>query len=196
MIRLKKFSGALVLSTVVLASCQSTGGEENAEAADSAAMETEAGGNAAEGEDAATMDPMAIQPLEEVSEEDLQKFSEAATAVQEYGQQVQPRMIAAVQEAGLDPQRYSEIMQAQQMPDNSLEVSEEEQAQFEEAQAKVDAIQAEATETMENKIEEAGLTVDHYQAILATVRQDPELQQKLMTMQAEQNPGAARGAGS
>lgn len=184
MIKLKKFSGALLLSSIFLASCQSNGGEESSDAADSTAVETE--GNTAGEQDAATMDPMAIEPLEEVSEEDLQKFSEAATAVQEYGQEVQPRMIAAVQEAGLDPQRYSEIMQAQQMPDNSLEISEEEQAQFADAQAKVDAIQAEATETMENKIEESGLTIDHYQAILATVRQDPELQQKLMTMQGGQ----------
>lgn len=179
MIKLKNLSGALLLCSMFAVGCQSGAGDSNTDDSDSTAMATDSS-------DAMQSMDQEPQALDSVSNDDLQKFTSAVTSIQMYSQTVQPRMINVVQKNGLTPQRYSMIMQSQQMPNDTLQVSDDEMAKFKDAQAKIETLQNNANDTIEMKIKQSGLTVDHYRAILATVRQDPALQQKVQAMQAQQ----------
>ncbi len=184
MIKLKNLTGVLVLSSILLVGCQSNGSGEEGTEVDSTASEMTSDNEEREG---STDMEEPVEPLDEVSDEDLEKFSRAVIAVQAYGQEVQPRMLMVVQESGLDPMRYSQIAQAQQMPGgDTMKISPDEAAKFKVANAKVEALREGATDTMEIKIREAGLTVEHYRAIIATIRMDPELQQKVSEIQKRQ----------
>lgn len=50
----------------------------------------------------------------EASEEDLQKFDKAATKIVQMQQEVQGEMVEAIQEEGLEPQKYEQILLAYQ----------------------------------------------------------------------------------
>ncbi len=116
---------------------------------------------------------------EEVSGEELKQFASAFQQVQTVNQQVQQRMIKAVEETGLDVQRYNEIQQAQQDPNQEVNVSDEELEQYTATTQELEKIQAGAQQEIQGKITEQGLTVNRYQEIAAALQNDTELQQKL-----------------
>lgn len=116
---------------------------------------------------------------EEVSDKELQQFASALQQVQNLDQQAQQDMVKAVEEEGLEAQRYSEIQQAQQVPDQESDVTDEELVKYKSASAELEKIQVEAQQKMQDKILEEGLTVPRYQELAAVIQASPELQQKL-----------------
>ncbi|MFW5793173.1 MAG: DUF4168 domain-containing protein [Bacteroidota bacterium] len=116
---------------------------------------------------------------EDVSEKDLQLFAKAIKLMQVVEEQAQQKMITAVEEVGLDVQSYNNLQQKIQNSDQAENVSEEEMQQFNSASTAIQEIQLETQSELEEKIVEAGLTVEKYQTIGATVQSDPELQNKL-----------------
>lgn len=116
---------------------------------------------------------------EEVSTEELKQFASALQEVQTINQQVQQKMINAVEEEGLEVQRYKEIMQAQQDPNQEANATNEELKQFETAIQEVGELQAKAEQEMEAKIIAEDLTINRYREILALIQNDPELQQRI-----------------
>lgn len=191
MIKLKNIAAVLVVSSLTLVGCQSGGAEGETSDQDS----TSEGMNTEESGDNTSADMMdEVQPKENVTDEELKKFSQAIVVVQTYAQQVQPRMYAVVQESGMTPQRYSEILRAEQAGIDTLELSANEQELFDETKTKLEAMQENVNDSMAIKIEETGLTENEYRAIMATVRQDTSLQSKLKEMQQEQMMNQAMGS--
>lgn len=116
---------------------------------------------------------------EEVSDEEVEQFAGAFKQIQDINQEAQQEMISSVEEAGLDVQRYNEIQQAQQNPDQQVDASDEELEQFKAATQEMGNIQVEAQQKMQEKIKEEGLTLARYQEIGSAIQSDPGLQKKL-----------------
>ena len=95
-------------------------------------------------------------------------------------------MIQAVEEEGIEVQRFNEIMNARQDPNQEVDASEDELKKFASANREIEDIQNRAQREMMEKIAESGLTVDRYQKIMVAVRNDPALQQKLQSSMQEE----------
>ncbi len=133
--------------------------------------------------------PNAKQPameVEEVSDEELQKFMTASQEVQAFSQQVQQQMISALEEQGMQPQRYGEIQQSQQNPGSGSDATSEEMQKFQKASQEVQKLQSQAQQQLQEKLSEAGFTQRRYQEISMMVQSDPELQQKFQSLQQGQ----------
>jgi hypothetical protein len=127
------------------------------------------------------------QQKNEVSDGEIEQFALAFVEIQNIEQKLQPEMVQAVEEEGIEVQRFNEIMNAQQDPNQEVDASEDELKKFAAANREIEDIQNRAQREMLGKIDEAGLTVERYQEIMNALQNDPELQQKLQ--QIVQQPG-------
>ena len=116
---------------------------------------------------------------EEISDQELKQFASALQQIQVINQQAQQAMVKAVEEKGLEVERYNEIQQAQQDLNQEAEATEKELKQYETATQELEKIQVQIQQQMQAKIVEEGLTVNRYQEIAAVIQNDPELHQKL-----------------
>src|SRR5690554_1449237 len=122
------------------------------------------------------------QATPDISDEELQKFVDAFQEIQVENQKIQQKMIAEIQEEGMEVQRFSEIQQAQQNPNQEVEMTAEEEKAIESLMPKLQSIQQESQTVMQEKIKSAGLTMNRYQEIAQMIQQSPELQKKLQSM--------------
>lgn len=118
----------------------------------------------------------------DLSNAELQQFADVVESLQGIQQQARQDMLNAIQEEGLDANRYSQIMKSQQDPQSTIEVSDEEMEQFQAATELIQEIEQDMRSTSMNAIEEEGFTPERFQTVLMAVRNDPELQQKLEQM--------------
>jgi ubiquinone biosynthesis protein UbiJ len=124
------------------------------------------------------MGVFAQQASEEVTDKELKQFASAFQQVQRVDQNAQQIMIKAVQDEGLEVQRFNEIQQAQQA-NQEVDASNEEIKKYESASTELKKIQVQAQQEMQEKITEEGLTVPRYQEIATSIQASPELQEKL-----------------
>jgi hypothetical protein len=120
------------------------------------------------------------QSDEAVSDADLKQFADAFMQVQEVDQQAQQEMVTAVMDKGMTVERFNELFQAQQNPAQEADATEEELSNYDEVMDEIMTIQENTQAEMEEKITDAGLTIDRYQEINLALQSSPELQQKLM----------------
>lgn len=119
----------------------------------------------------------------DVSDEDLKKFAEIIQEVQVINQSSQQDMMKAVQDEGLDVQKFTQIQQAQQNPNKEANASDKEMKQFQSSMEQIQKIQTDSRAEIESKIEERGMSIEEYQKILSAIQQSPELQQKFQNLQ-------------
>lgn len=165
-------------------SCQQNA--DTSEDPDSQESQTEQEAQAPEQSQPAPNARQSATEVKEVSDKELQQFMTAFQEMQTFSRQIQQEMVAAVQEQGLEAQRYSEIQQAQQNPEADSDITAEELEMFQSASQAVQKIQSEAQEQMEENISDAGLTQRRYQEISMMLQSDPQLQQKAQSMQQAQ----------
>jgi thiamine pyrophosphate-dependent acetolactate synthase large subunit-like protein len=122
------------------------------------------------------------QVTPDISDEELQKFVDAYQEIQLENQKIQQKMIAKIQEEGMEVDRFTQIQQAQQNPDQEADMTAEEEKAIQSLMPKLQTIQQESQSVMQERIENAGLTMTRYQEIAQMVQQSPELQQKLQGM--------------
>lgn len=132
------------------------------------------------------MSVFAFAQTSSVSDADLDKFANAYTSIQMESQKVQQEMMGVIQEAGLQPQRFNEIYEASMTEGKESNATAEEQKKFDDAMTKIKKKQASVQETMEKKVEEAGLDMVKYQGIMQKLQTSPELQQKLQEKMTQQ----------
>jgi hypothetical protein len=118
----------------------------------------------------------------DVTDEELTQFVAAMEHMQVINQSAQQEMVGAVQEGGMEVERFSEIMQSQQDPNQEANATSEEMEKYAAVNQSIEQIQVRAQQEMEEKITEAGLSTERYQQIGAMIQSNPELQQKLQTM--------------
>ena len=121
----------------------------------------------------------------EVSDADMKLFASAFQQVQAVNQQVQNKMVGAIQAEGLDIQKFNEIQQASQAEGEESDISEEDMAKYQKSIQAIQAVQQEAQQQMKKAIEESGLAVEKYQNIMRAVQEDPAIQAKLQEILSE-----------
>ena len=122
----------------------------------------------------------------DVSDKELTTFVAAFQQVQVINQQAQQNMVKAVQDEELSIERFNEMKQNEQNPNQEIQGTTEEMEQFDKANQQIVQIQKQATQSMQKKIEDEGLTIQRYQEIAMALQKSPELQQKIQKMMQNQ----------
>jgi len=119
----------------------------------------------------------------EVGEEEILSFANAFEDVRRIQNESREKMVQAIEQQGLTIQEYNELLRQQEQADGTdsevSNLSEEKEAQFQQADTRVNQIEKEAQAEIETAITNEGLQVERFQQIWIAVRQDPELQQQV-----------------
>lgn len=129
----------------------------------------------------AQMPQQTIEPADpaSVTDTEMEQFAGVFVELQTMNQQIQQKMMTAVQEEGIEVQRFNEIMNAQQDPNQEVDATQQELETFAAAGQAIQQIQQSAQQDMQKVITDSELSLDRYQAIMAAMRNDAGLQQKL-----------------
>ncbi|UBF30665.1 DUF4168 domain-containing protein (plasmid) [Kovacikia minuta CCNUW1] len=117
----------------------------------------------------------AISPLE------IQQFAQALKQLKKVEMETQGKMVEALKEENLSPQRFQEIGQRRNNPDApvSTEITPAEQERFDKALAKMQTIQEESIPKQRRAITLQGLTVERFSQIGQAVNKSPALKQQV-----------------
>ena len=118
---------------------------------------------------------------ESISPLELQQFAQALKQLQKVEMETREKMVEALKEEKLSPQRFQEIGQQRSNPDSpaSSEISASEQQRFDKALAKIQAIQQESAPKQSRAITLQGLTVERFNQIGRALDKNPALRQQL-----------------
>jgi hypothetical protein len=123
-----------------------------------------------------------LEVREDFSDQELEQFIEAnknAIVVQQGAEQ---KMIRAIQDEGLDINKFNDILTSKQNPNYESQATPEEHSKFDNAVEEVVKIQEEMIGDMESAIEQAGITIETYEEILIAYQQNPKIQEKINQM--------------
>lgn len=143
--------------------------------------------------------PNQSAPNIEVSDEELETFTEVSMVAQEIQSASQQEMLTIVEEEGLDVDTYNIIAESRfnEQSDDQLDVSAEDIENFDAASARVEEIQQEVEGDMAEAVEAEGMEMDRFMEINMAMQQDQELQQRVqqMMMQNMQQEGQGQPQG-
>ena len=124
-----------------------------------------------------------VPTSEDVSEEELNTFVTTISEIEPIQVQLQSDVQKLVQEHDISMQRFQQLMMAMQNPQmaQQVEISDEERQQIQEIQPELSDLQMKAEEKMVEKIENNGMDIQRYQAIMMGAQQDQELMTRLRT---------------
>ncbi|WP_276497501.1 DUF4168 domain-containing protein [Pontibacter litorisediminis] len=145
-------------------------------------------GSAAYAQDAAAAPDGAAQEQaqQQYSEEDLQNFVEANSAVVEIQKAGRDTMVAVIEENSLTLERFNELAKAHRAKKlDEVAENPEEISAFSNAAREVVKIQPETKEKVEQAVEEQGLTMEQYEAMMKAYKEDPEVQNQIRKIVAE-----------
>jgi hypothetical protein len=128
--------------------------------------------------------PMPQQPKVEVDVDDqeLAKFADAYQGLRMVNQEAQQKMVKVVEDEGFEIQKFNEMYQTSMNPNEELEASDEEMKKYEATVQKIEGMQGEFQERMEEVISEQGFTMERYEKLAMALQSDPEMQQRLQQM--------------
>jgi hypothetical protein len=115
----------------------------------------------------------------EVSDQELEKFATVIQDLRSIRMESRNEMSQALEEIGLSPEVFREILQAKQDPEAESDASEEELQKFDSATQELSQIQRETQSDMKEAVESQGLEVARFQQILSAVREQPDLQKQV-----------------
>lgn len=123
------------------------------------------------------------------SDEELSLFIDVNKEVVKVQQAAEQKMMQAIQETdGITVERFNEIAMAQQNPNASVDMSDDEKMAFQTAAQGVMEVQRETQAEIAAAVEEEGMAFNDYRQIMMAYQQSPELQERIRSMvQAEQN---------
>lgn len=119
------------------------------------------------------------QTEQNISDKEIKQFTSAFQEIQAIDQQAQQEMAKKVENSGLNVQRFNEIQQAEQFPDQEVEATDEEMEKYQSANKELEKIQTNAQQQMTEKIESEGLSINKYQEIANRLQSDPELKKRI-----------------
>lgn len=117
---------------------------------------------------------------DDFTDEQIKGFASAVTQIMNIQQQSQMQMIQVIEEYEMDVQRFNLLyMQMQQMPIDEIDGTDKEKEDMAEIVVEIEKIQHEIESVVIGTIEDEGLTIEVYEAIMTAYQQDPELQQRI-----------------
>ncbi|MDX5422426.1 MAG: DUF4168 domain-containing protein [Hymenobacteraceae bacterium] len=125
------------------------------------------------------------QGPQEFSDAELESFIKANTSATEIQKASRDSIVAALEEENLTLERFNELAKAHRQKQLE-EVAEgpDEIASFSSAAQQIVKIQPETKEKTQQAIEEEGLTVERYEAIMKAYQEDPAVQAKVRQLVA------------
>ncbi|NIV15599.1 MAG: DUF4168 domain-containing protein, partial [Aliifodinibius sp.] len=121
----------------------------------------------------------------QVSDQELQKFANAMEKVKSIQDSAQQQLIGAINDAGLDVETYNKTVKQMQKAKSmeGVQASQQQVKQVQQAAKEVKSIRTSAQQDMQKAIEGEGMTQKRFQTIARSMRQDPQLQQRLQEIQ-------------
>ncbi len=117
------------------------------------------------------------------SDEELQSFANAVVQVIAIQQQGQAQMMEVIEDHDMTVQRFNEInMQAQEMPIEEIEMTEEELEVYLKLIEEIEKIQIDLEDVLIKTIEDEDITIEKYEEIMTEYQQNPELQQRIQEL--------------
>ncbi|MEX0980535.1 MAG: DUF4168 domain-containing protein [Bacteroidales bacterium] len=127
------------------------------------------------------------QPQSEpVSDAEVKQFASAFGEIQQINEKTQQKMVSTVENEGIQVDRFNEIVQSQQNPNQDAGTSEKEMESFNTAIQELQVIQNASQQEMQQAVIDEGLTVERYQELMSQVQTDANLQQRLQELMEEE----------
>lgn len=125
--------------------------------------------------------PEAAPAGSDVSQTEIEQFANAIEQFQSIQSGAQQQANQILQEEQLSPERFNQIMQTQQNPEAqpSSEISAEEREKFDRVSTQLGELQESTRTQMEQALQQEGLPRERFAEILAMVRQDATLRQRI-----------------
>ncbi len=126
----------------------------------------------------------------DVSDQEVQKFVEAAMKLQALNRQMQQEVGKAVQEEGMKQKRFNEIHRSQQTQQGGkANATDKEMKQYRNILEKLKTVQSGAQEDMRKAVKDVGLSMQRYQQIAKAAQQDSTLMKKIQQAMRSQMGG-------
>lgn len=113
------------------------------------------------------------------SEKQVNAFVNAVVEVLPLQQKIEQKMIKKIEDNGMSLEKYNQIAQSVQTTGNADGVSDDDMQKFRETSTKVQAIQEENQDEINQKITDAGLEPMVYQDMVQEYSRNPQFQQKV-----------------
>lgn len=129
--------------------------------------------------------PPAQQPAQtQVSEKELKQFASAVKKLQPIQENAQNQIVQAIQQEELSEKRFGEIYQSRRNPQAqpTAKITPDENKKFDQANAKIEKIEQSTQGQMEQAVKGEGLDIQRFNQIFLTLRQNPDLLQKVREM--------------
>ncbi len=121
-----------------------------------------------------------------VSSQELAQFAQALRAVRELDRASRQTMVALVQDAGFEPQRFGAIAESLQTEaEPQPPVSADEQQRFIQVATQISQVQERTQAEMVAAVQAEGLEPERFQEIFAVVRESEALQQQVEQLMQE-----------
>lgn len=119
------------------------------------------------------------QPQVEYSEKQIDDFVGAVTKVLPVQQEVEQKMIKEIESNGMELDQFNQIATQVQTTGKAEGVAEADVKKFEQVSEKIQEIQVENQDQINEVIADAGLTPQIYQEMVQAYSRDPQLKQKV-----------------
>lgn len=125
--------------------------------------------------------PQASPAASDVSQSEIEKFANAVEQIQSIQSDAQQQANQILQQEQLTPERFSQILQTERNPQAqpSSEVSPEDRQKFERVSSQLNQLQQTTRQQMDAALQEEGIPRERFTEILAMVRQDASLRQRI-----------------
>jgi hypothetical protein len=121
---------------------------------------------------------------QQVSPEELKRFSTAMKELLTIADDAETRMRQAVKDYGLSESRFNEIYVAKTTPNSKPKtpITTQEQQKYDQLVGKLSEIQKDANTRMDKAVQTQGLPFDRFNQIFETVQKNPQLKQQVQQM--------------
>ena len=129
--------------------------------------------------------PPTQQPAQsQVSQKELQQFANAVKKLQPIQENAQNQIVQVIQQENLSEKRFGEIYQSRRNPQAqpTSKITPDENKKFDQANAKIEKIEQSTQGQMEQAVKGEGLDIQRFNQIFLTLRQNPDLLQKVREM--------------
>ncbi|MFO7810846.1 MAG: DUF4168 domain-containing protein [Candidatus Delongbacteria bacterium] len=127
------------------------------------------------------------QQTAEVSDKELSDFASAFDNVNELHNEMNVKMVEAVEESGMTVESFNEVFEELQtaQSDDDITADKKDIDKYNKAMKKVQEVQISQEEKIDKRIEDEGLTRERYDQIYSVLQQDEETLKRFQQMKSE-----------
>lgn len=126
-----------------------------------------------------------VQPVENVTDAELQKFVDIAMSLQAIGMEADQKVVARLEEEGMTTQRFQQIMMAQQNPTQDASMTTEEQTTITNMQPFLQEVSMSMQQQQLVVIQDSEISQQSFQSIAAGIQTNQELAERFQELTAE-----------